>query len=236
MISKLFKLSLALIFIFVLATVAMIRRGSAQQSTAVNNSAGGPLSHHHSIEFYRLKRLPEGETQIPVERYFAAREQMQLMPRYSTRENRLLPSRAEAGNEIGEAPADWTPLGPGNVGGRTRALLINPTDPNLMYAAGIAGGVWKTVNGGASWTPLGDMLPNIAVSSLAMDPKSPNVIYAGTGEGFFNFDAIRGAGIFKTTDGGATWMRLNTTATSDFYYVNDILVSPTDGRRVYFVQ
>lgn len=188
-----------------------------------------------AIEFYRLKRLPEGETQIPVERYFAARQQMRFMPRYSTNQNRLLPSQAETRNEIEGTLSDWTPLGPGNVGGRTRALLIHPTDPNLMYAAAVAGGVWKTVNAGASWVPLGDMLPNIAVSSMAIDSKNPSVIYAGTGEGFFNFDAIRGAGIFKTTDGGATWTRLNATATPDFYYVNDIVVSPTDGRRVYAV-
>src|SRR5262249_597 len=53
------------------------------------------------------------------------------------------------------------------------------------------------------------------------------------GEGVLNFDAIRGAGIFKSADGGATWSRLATTATPDFYYVNDIVVSPNNGRRVY---
>ena len=94
-----------------------------------------------------------------------------------------------------------------------------------MYAAGVAGGVWKTINGGASWPPLGDFLANIAVSSLALSPKNPSVLYAGTGEGYFNGDAIRGAGIFKTTDGGATWTRLAATTGSDFYYVNKIVVS-----------
>ncbi len=187
-----------------------------------------------AAEFYRLKRLPEGETEMPVERYFAAREQMRLMPRYSTALNRELPPLAtlKAGAEE-SALGEWTPLGPGNIGGRTRALLINPQNPNVMYAAGVAGGVWKTVNGGNSWTPLGDLLPNIAVNSMAMDTKNPDVIYAGTGEGFFNIDGIRGAGIFKTTDGGANWMRLENTATSDFYYVNDLAVSPINSQRIY---
>lgn len=155
------------------------------------------------------------------------------MSRYSTSQNRILASQAEPGTEVEESFANWTPLGPGNIGGRTRALLIHPADSNVLYAAGVGGGVWKTVNSGASWTPLGDLLPNIAVSSLAMDPKNPSVIYAGTGEGFFNFDAIRGAGIFKTTDGGATWTRLSATTTPDFHYINDIVVSPTDGLRLY---
>src|SRR5262249_58926711 len=53
------------------------------------------------------------------------------------------------------------------------------------------------------------------------------------GEGVLNFDAIRGAGIIKSADGGATWSRLASTATADFHYVNDIVVSPNNGRRVY---
>ena len=187
-----------------------------------------------AAEFHRLKRLPEGESQIPVERYFAAQERMRRMPRYSTRQNRLIPSPAEMKTEPDEAAlGEWTPLGPGNIGGRTQALLINPNDPNVMYAAGVAGGVWKSANGGASWAPLSDMLPNISVSSMAMDPKNPNVIYAGTGEGFFNSDAVRGAGIFKTTDGGANWARLDNTNTPEFYYVNDIIISPLNSNRIY---
>jgi photosystem II stability/assembly factor-like uncharacterized protein len=103
--------------------------------------------------------------------------------------------------------------------------VINPVTPSTMYAAGVAGGVWKSTNGGSSWSPLGDLLPNLAVSSLAIHPLTPNVLYAGTGEGFFNLDGVRGAGIFKTVDGGATWSRLAATNTADFFYVNDIVIS-----------
>jgi hypothetical protein len=84
---------------------------------------------------------------------------------------------------------------------------------------------------------MADLMANLAVNSLAMDPKNPNVIYAGTGEGYFNIDggidSRRGAGIFKTTDGGATWTRLASTTTEDFYYVNDIVVSPASSQRLY---
>ena len=74
---------------------------------------------------------------------------------------------------------------------------------------------------------------NIAIASLAMTPGQPLTIYAGTGEGFYNGDAVRGAGIFKTTDGGATWAQLAATATSDFYYVSKIVVSPNQPLRLY---
>ncbi|MBI1736724.1 MAG: hypothetical protein HYR51_16280, partial [Candidatus Rokubacteria bacterium] len=128
----------------------------------------------------------------------------------------------------------WTPLGPGNVGGRTRSLLIHPTSPSIMYAGAVAGGVWKTTNGGASWAPLSDLAANLAVSSLAMDPRNPSVLYAGTGEGFFNGDFVRGDGIFKTTNAGATWTQLaSTNDKASFYYVNKIVVSPNNSGRVY---
>ncbi len=102
-----------------------------------------------------------------------------------------------------------------------------------MYAAGVAGGIWKTTNGGAKWTALDDMLPNLAVCSLAMDPKNSKILIAGTGEGYFNGDGVRGAGMFKTTDEGLHWALLPSTQNSDFYYVNDIIISPNDSQRFY---
>ena len=128
----------------------------------------------------------------------------------------------------------WQALGPGNIGGRTRSILIDPSNPQVMYAAAVAGGIWKTANGGAAWLPLDDFLPNIAVTCLAFDPSNTSTIYAGTGEGFFNADGVRGAGVFKTTDAGAHWTRLAATANSaDFYYVHDIVVSPASPQHVY---
>src|SRR5262249_29157042 len=112
----------------------------------------------------------------------------------------------------------------------TRAILIDPTPPgNTYYAAGVAGGVWKSTNAGAAWTPVGDTMANLTVSSLAMNPTSPAQILAGTGEGDYNADAGRGAGIFKTTDSGATWTQLAATNNANFYYVNDIVWSPNTG-------
>lgn len=192
-----------------------------------------------SIEYLRRRRAPVGQTAVPVERYVTALRRMQTMPQYSSARGAVLPSRsALAGKGLSAAVeasslGAWSPLGPGNVGGRTRAFLIDPRDGKTMYAGGVAGGVWKSTNGGASWTPLGDFLANLAVTSLAMSPQNPNVLYAGTGEGQLNGDAIRGAGIFKSVDGGATWTRLAATNNSDFHYVNDIVVSARRPSRIY---
>ncbi len=188
-----------------------------------------------AMQYYLQKRLPEGEKELPIERYFQAMEEMKLMPVHSIADNRLV-SREELRNASPDQPGlgAWTPLGPGNIGGRTRAIQINPQDPNIMYAGGVAGGVWKSTNAGGSWTPIADMLANIAVCSMALDPKNPSVIYVGTGEGFSNSDGVRGAGIFKTTDAGVTWARLTATASNtNFYAVTDLIVSPNDSNRVY---
>src|SRR3954471_24804955 len=126
----------------------------------------------------------------------------------------------------------WQSLGPGNLGGRTRALVFDPVDPQTLYAAGVRGGGGKPGNGGARWTPLDDLMPSLAVTALAIDPASRKTLYAGTGEGFFNADAVRGAGVFKRADGGRHWQQLAATGTPDFYAVNGVLVSARS-RAVY---
>jgi len=128
--------------------------------------------------------------------------------------------------------AGWTALGPGNIGGRVRAILVHPTQASKMWAGSVSGGIWVSVDGGASWNPVNDFMGNLSVTSLVMDPSDSSKIYAATGEGFFNGDAKRGAGIFRSTDGGATWGQLsgtNPALGSQWYYVNRMAVHPSNG-------
>ena len=124
-------------------------------------------------------------------------------------------------------PLNWVERGPRNVGGRSRSILIDPLDNNRLLAGAVSGGMWRSENGGASWTVVDDQLPNLAICCLAADPNNPQIIYAGTGEGFFNGDAIGGAGIYKSIDGGSTWTQLPSTAGWD--NVCRIAVSPDNG-------
>lgn len=194
---------------------------------------------HGRADFFRLKRAPVGKQVIPVDRYFEALKQMRAMRGHSLRVQDFLPSRDELEKRglsyilEEERLGAWSSLGPGNVGGRTRALILDPRQPDTLYAGGVAGGVWKSTDGGLSWTALDDLAPNLAIGSLAMDPSSSQIVYAGTGEGYFNEDAVRGAGIFKTTDGGLNWTQLASTDNPNFHYVNDIVISRRDPRRVY---
>ena len=124
---------------------------------------------------------------------------------------------------------NWKERGPGNVSGRTRAVLVDPSDAtgNTWYAGAVGGGLWKSTNAGRGWVSLTDHLPNLAVSALAIPSSRPSVLYLGTGEGFGNHDAVAGSGIFKSIDYGFSWDQLtNTVGNEDFRYVNRLTVNP----------
>ncbi len=127
----------------------------------------------------------------------------------------------------------WAWIGPGNVGGRLRSILINPTDPNTMYVGAAGGGVWKTTNAGTSWAALPNFVPSLAIGCMIFDPSDPQTLYVGTGEGVFdapegtsNSSNVRGAGIFKSTDAGQTWTQLPATADANWYFVNRLGFQP----------
>jgi hypothetical protein len=125
----------------------------------------------------------------------------------------------------------WVQRGPGNVGGRTRGLIVDPDDNTnqTWYAGSASGGIWKTTNAGTTWSNLTEDFPNLATSTITMAESNHNVIYAGTGEGFYGWGMVAGNGIFKSTDRGDTWIHLSsTTSNKDFQYVNKILVDPAN--------
>lgn len=121
---------------------------------------------------------------------------------------------------------NWQFRGPNNITGRTRCLIIHPTQPNRMWAGGVGGGIWYSSDSGVTFNPVNDQMSNLAIGCMAMDPTNANIMYAGTGEGYGNGDSIAGAGMFKSTDGGVTWNLLANTA--GFQTVNRISVSPTN--------
>jgi len=193
---------------------------------------GGPKPYNQpqaAMDFYVQQRLGPGQAVLPLEHLRSSLQEIQVR------------EQALAGLRSGEpGPGgimSWQSLGPANIGGRTRALVIDPTNPDTMYAGGVSGGIWKSTDGGANWTLLDDLLVNVAVCSLVMDPTDLDILYAGTGEGFFNGDAVRGLGIFKSVDAGATWTQLEGTVVGvpegAFYRCNELAISPNDHNRIY---
>ncbi|MDP3150834.1 MAG: T9SS type A sorting domain-containing protein [Ignavibacteria bacterium] len=129
------------------------------------------------------------------------------------------------------ANLNWVERGPANVGGRTRGIVVDPDDAtkNTWYVGSVGGGIWKTTNAGTSWRDLTSELPNLSTTTLDQAQTNRNIFYAGTGEGFYNADAIAGNGIFKSTDRGETWTQLAATANnSDYFFVNRLVVDPNN--------
>ena len=173
-------------------------------------------------ELHSKIRTAPGKLKPDYERNYRFNELLKAKVR-----NRMMKSSA---NSV-MGTLNWIERGPANVGGRTRTLVVDPDDATFKtwFAGSVGGGVWKTTNAGTSWIPLTDDLPNLAVTCLEMSKSNTNVMYAGTGEGFYNADGIQGNGIMKTTDKGATWSQLSSTATDpNFSYVNRLAVDPTN--------
>ncbi len=145
----------------------------------------------------------------------------------------LKKAKARAKNRTGSRTptATFTERGPNNVPGRSRAILVHPTNDNVWFVGTAGGGVWTTTDAGTTWANLTDnQIPNLSTSTLALCESVPNTMYAGSGEPFGNLDAIGGSGVFKTTDGGTTWAQLANTET--FGDVGRIVVDPNDADHV----
>ncbi|MEQ8549111.1 MAG: hypothetical protein RIC03_14455 [Cyclobacteriaceae bacterium] len=143
----------------------------------------------------------------------------------------------------GDNAVPWYSRGPINQGGRTRALKIDVDNESTILAGGVSGGMWKSTNQGTSWSKTTGSDELQSVTCLAQDLNSTNndTWYYGTGEWSGNSAGATGAayqgnGIYKSTDNGQTWVGLSATQTttpesftSDFNYVHEIVVDPTNG-------
>jgi len=134
----------------------------------------------------------------------------------------------------------WFERGPYSVGGRTRAILFDPNDATgkRVFAGGVSGGLWVNndiTNASSEWSPINDFWANLSVVCIAADPNNPQIMYVGTGESSTQDNV--GAGIWKTTNGGATWTQIFAPAITynsqgirnGYFYVNDIKVRNNGG-------
>ena len=134
----------------------------------------------------------------------------------------------------------FEPIGPRNVGGRTRAISFDIDMPNIVLAGGVSGGMWRSVDYGNSWNRVTNFEDQSAVSCMMQDTrtgKSSNFYY-GSGESIGNsasksFSAnFNGSGMYKSTDHGATWTHISSTSVQpqkggDFKYIFNVAIDVT---------
>ena len=138
---------------------------------------------------------------------------------------------------------NWAEVGPNDVGGRTRGLDVDVRNANVVIAAGVSGGIWKSTDKGSTWSMKTgtDQIPS--VTYIAQDKRSghEDTWYAVGGEYWGNSARSSsayyyGAGLYKSTDNGESWTIVPGTEAGDqfswdtkFDYVSRIVVSPTTG-------
>lgn len=142
---------------------------------------------------------------------------------------------------------EWEFMGPSNIGGRCRAIQIDKSNPDIIYAGGVSGGLWKSTTGGTSWFQVkyaGDaetgLIPNLNVASVCQTANGH--VYFGTGEYFANpygtqNTGFQGAGIWKSTD-GETFTRIPSTwstteSKNTFVFVNRMVAHPTIPDKIF---
>jgi photosystem II stability/assembly factor-like uncharacterized protein len=116
----------------------------------------------------------------------------------------------------------WRSIGPAR-GGRAIAVAGVPGDPNTYYFGAVAGGVWKTTDGGLNWSPIFDNQAVSSVGSIAVADSDPNVVYVGTGEACIRGNISHGDGVYKSTDAGKTWRHVGL---RDTRHIGRVVVHP----------
>lgn len=198
------KVSLLLLLVGALSTIVFF---NSQEETKVENETGaGP-------GYFEFIRQIKGEA--PANSVNLWERQM----RYSKKGGDVLDSIVE--------------VGPFNIGGRTRAVVIDKSNPDKIFVGAISGGMWVSEESGKNWKKLNDRQITLNISHLAQNPLNPDILYYSTGEGAGNSSAAPGAGIFKSIDHGKSFSQLPATANGIFDYAWRIVCSPVDTNTLY---
>ena len=213
-----------------IAAAAILARGEHRTAERTVDSGEGAdvdrggLGEHEAGEianddyFYLQRRMPDGR--INVQARFRALTHARFMR-----------ARTIAFSGL-DAAGTWQLEGPLNVGGRVPDVVGDPANASKFYVGAAAGGVWKTTDGGATFTPIFDGQGSPAIGALAVDPRDSNILYVGTGEsnpGAGN-STFPGDGVWKTTDGGATWQHLGLDPT---LAIGRIVIDPKNPNNIF---
>jgi len=165
---------------------------------------------------YTLSKAERKKLGVPPNKYLERQWELTMNPetgrptpeKLFALQKQLKEDRNNTRNVPGQFSNSWIERGPGNVGGRTKAVMFDPNDPThkRVFAGGVSGGLWinnDITNPSSEWQLTG--LPhNLAVSSITYDPNNTQNMFVGTGESYTG-GAVNGNGIWRSTDGGQTW-------------------------------
>ncbi len=140
------------------------------------------------------------------------------------------PAHAQTALETAVAGLDFREIGPAVMGGRVSDFAVVESNPSSYYVGMASGGVWFTDSDGVSWTPVFDDQPCSSIGATAVHPSDPNFVWVGTGEPQNRQSSPYGCGVFRSTDGGKTWLDLGLEETR---HVGRIKLHPMDPAVAY---
>ena len=124
----------------------------------------------------------------------------------------------------------WEQKGPFNIGGRITDIEVHPDHPEIIYIAAASGGIYKSTDNGLSWQHQFMDSPVISIGDMAIDPSDENILFAGTGEANSSSFSFLGNGIYKSTDGGDTWV---SSGLSETGYFGRIIIDYANPQRIF---
>jgi len=120
-------------------------------------------------------------------------------------------------------------IGPAAMGGRIAAIDATSDSPSTIYAGAASGGVWKSTDGGVTFKPVFDEHTQ-SIGAIAIDPSNKEQVWVGTGESWMRNSVSVGDGVYKSTDGGASWTSMGL---ADTEHIARIAVNPKASDTVY---
>lgn len=116
-------------------------------------------------------------------------------------------------------------IGPTSMGGRIASIAVYEREPRIFYVASASGGLFKTENGGVTLRPVFDREGTVSLGSVAVSQRDPNVVWVGTGEGKVRNSVGWGDGVYRSADGGKTWVHLGL---KDTKHISKVVLHPDD--------
>ena len=148
-----------------------------------------------------------------------------------------------AGRFRTEAAGAWRSIGPnptvpawdswGATSGRVNSIAVSPGNSQVVLLGTSTGGIWRSTDGGARFIPVSDDQADLEVGYLAFSKSNPSIAYAGMGDTKLGY---LGSGVLKSTDEGASWIRVSNNTLPAPGSISRLEVDPTNSNRVYAAQ
>jgi photosystem II stability/assembly factor-like uncharacterized protein len=137
---------------------------------------------------------------------------------------RPLPEPAAAAARAWPDTTSWRHIGPAAFGGRVDDIEAVVGNPNIIFVASAAGGVFRSTNRGTTWTAVSDpYFATASVGDIAIAPSDPRIVWAGMGEPNNRQSSTWGDGVYKSEDGGTTWRHMGLRETQS---IGRIVIDP----------